>query len=418
MPHRAGKPAMPDRLTNTKRLWDSLMAIARIGATDKGGSRRLALTDLDREARDLFVSWCEEAGCAVSVDRMGNIFARRRGTGDSLDPVVAGSHLDTQPNGGKFDGVFGVLAALEAVRALNDHEVETKRPVEVVVWTNEEGSRFAPAMIASGVFGGAFDLEYGLTRADVDGKTIGEELARIGYAGEMEVGGRKLAAYLEAHIEQGPILEAEAKTIGIVEGAQAQRWFEITLTGQDAHAGTTPMDRRRDALVTAAGIVTEVNRIGNAIPEGRATVGMMQVGPNSRNTVPGTCFFTVDLRHPDEEALSGMGTSLREYAASIAAEHGVEIDLREIWHTPPVVFDKRCVEVVAASARAAGLSHMPISSGAGHDACYIARVAPTAMIFVPCAGGLSHNELESATPEDLAAGAEVLVRSIIELANS
>lgn len=400
------------------RLWNSIMEIAKIGATEKGGSRRLALTDLDREARDLFVSWCEEAGCAVSVDRMGNIFARRRGTGDSLDPVVAGSHLDTQPNGGKFDGVFGVLAALEAVRALNDQEVETRRPVEVVVWTNEEGSRFAPAMIASGVFGGAFDLEYGLTRADVDGKTIGEELARIGYAGEMEVGARKLAAYLEAHIEQGPILEAEAKTIGIVQGAQAQRWFEITLTGQDAHAGTTPMDRRRDALVTAAGIVTEVDRIGNAVQDGRATVGMMQVGPNSRNTVPGTCFFTVDLRHPDEDALSAMGTSLREYAASIAAEHGVEIDLREIWHTPPVLFDKRCVEVVAASAQATGLSHMPISSGAGHDACYVARVAPTAMIFVPCAGGLSHNELESATPEDLAAGAEVLVRSIIELANS
>ena len=409
---------MPDRLTNAERLRDSLMQIARIGPTDKGGSRRLALTDLDREARDLFWSWCESAGCTVSVDRMGNIFARRPGADDSLDPVVAGSHLDTQPHGGKFDGVFGVLAALEAVRALNDHDVKTRRPVEVVVWTNEEGSRFAPAMVASGVFGGAFDLEYGLSRADVDGRTIGEELARIGYAGDVEVGGRRLAAYLEAHIEQGPILEGEAKTIGIVQGAQAQRWFEVTLTGQDAHAGTTPMERRRDALVTAASIVTEVNRIGNAVSDGRATVGMLQVGPNSRNTIPGSCFFTVDMRHPDEETLSGMGAELREHAAGIAAEHGVEIDLREIWHTPPVVFDKRCVDVVAASALATGFSHMPISSGAGHDACYIARVAPTAMIFVPCADGISHNELESATPEDLAAGADVLLRSIIELANN
>jgi N-carbamoyl-L-amino-acid hydrolase len=409
---------MPDHLTNSQRLWDSLMDIARIGATDKGGSRRLALTDLDREARDLLVSWCEAAGCTVSVDRMGNIFARRLGTDDSLDPVVSGSHLDTQPNGGKFDGVFGVLASLEAVRALNDHNLKTQRSVEVVCWTNEEGSRFAPAMVASGVFGGAFDLDYGLSRADVDGNTIGDELARIGYAGEVEVGGRKLAAYLEAHIEQGPILEGEAKTIGIVQGAQAQRWFEITLTGQDAHAGTTPMDRRRDALVTSASVITEVNRIGNAVPDGRATVGMLQVGPNSRNTIPGTCFFTVDLRHPSEDTLAGMGTELREYAAGMATEHGVDIDLREIWHTPPVVFDKRCVAVVAASALAAGFEHMPISSGAGHDACYIARVAPTAMIFVPCTDGISHNELESATPDDLAAGAEVLLRSIIELANS
>ena len=408
---------MPDRLTNTQRLWDSIMEIARIGATEKGGSRRLALTNLDREARDLFVSWCEAAGCSISVDRMGNIFAHRPGAEDSLDPVVAGSHLDTQPNGGKFDGVFGVLAALEAVRALNDHGVKTKRPVEVVVWTNEEGSRFAPAMVASGVFGGAFDLDYGLSRADTDGKTIGEELGRIGYAGEAEVGGRRLSAYLEAHIEQGPILEGAAKTVGVVQGAQAQRWFEVTITGQDAHAGTTPMNRRRDALATAASIVTEINRIGNAVPDGRATVGMLQVGPNSRNTIPGTCFFTIDLRHPDEDTLSGMGTDLHEYAVGVAAEHGTDIDFRQIWHSPAIVFDKRCVDIVEESAMAAGFSCMPISSGAGHDACYIARVAPTAMIFVPCLDGISHNELESASPDDLAAGAEVLLRSIIELAD-
>jgi len=408
---------MPDQLINSKRLWDSLMEVAGIGATEKGGSRRLALTDLDREVRDLFVGWCREAGCSISIDAMGNVFARREGTDPSLAPVLAGSHLDTQPNGGKFDGVFGVLAALEAVRSLNDQGIETKRAVEIVDWTNEEGSRFAPAMVSSGVFAGAFDLEYGLSRRDADDHTMADELARIGYAGDAQVGGRPIAAYVEAHIEQGPILEGEQKTIGVVQGAQAQRWYEVTLTGQDAHAGTTPMNRRHDALVAAASIVTEVNRIGLSVEDGRATVGMMEVGPNSRNTIPGSCFFTVDMRHPDEDVLLGMSTTLREYAAGIASGHGVEIDLREIWHSPLVTFDRRCVDAVEAGALAAGYSYMEISSGAGHDACYIARVAPTAMIFVPCADGISHNELESATPDDLAAGAEVLTRAIIALAN-
>jgi beta-ureidopropionase / N-carbamoyl-L-amino-acid hydrolase len=409
---------MPDQLTNQARLWDSLMEVAKIGATEKGGSRRLALTDLDREARDLFVGWCREAGCTVSVDAMGNIFARREGTDPTLAPVLAGSHLDTQPNGGRFDGVFGVLAALEAVRTLNDQEIQTERAVEIVDWTNEEGSRFAPAMVASGVFAGAFDLDYGLSRPDASGRTLGEALGDIGYAGEVPVGARPIAAYVEAHIEQGPILEGEAKTIGVVQGAQAQRWYEVTLTGQDAHAGTTPMERRHDALVTAASIITEVNRIGVSVEDGRATVGMMEVGPNSRNTIPGACFFTVDMRHPDEDVLLGMGTTLREYAAGIASANGVEIDLREIWHSPLVKFDRRCVQAVQAGAEAAGLPFMEISSGAGHDACYISRVAPTAMIFVPCADGISHNELESATPEDIGAGAEVLFRALVELAKA
>jgi N-carbamoyl-L-amino-acid hydrolase len=407
---------MPELHVDGERLWDTIMEMARIGATEKGGSRRLALTDLDREGRDLFVGWCRDAGCTVSVDRMGNIFARRPGTDDSLPPIVAGSHLDTQPNGGRFDGVFGVLAALEAVRSMNDHAVETKRAVEIVDWTNEEGSRFAPAMVASGVFGGAFDLDYGLSRADLDGATIGGELERIGYAGDAEVGGRELGAYVEAHIEQGPILEAEGKTIGVVQGAQAQRWFEVTLTGQDAHAGTTPMDRRHDALVVAAQIVTEVNRIGSSVLDGRATVGLMVIGPNSRNTIPGTAFFTVDMRHPEEGVLADMGSRLREHAAGVAGEHGVGIDLRDIWHSPPVVFDKRVVGAVRASAEAGGFAHMAIASGAGHDACYVARVAPTAMIFVPCADGISHNETESATPEDVAAGAEVLLHTLVTLA--
>jgi N-carbamoyl-L-amino-acid hydrolase len=408
---------MTTRLTNPERLWDSLMQIAAIGATAKGGSRRLALTDLDREARDMFLAWCRDAGCSVSVDAMGNVFARREGTDPSLAPVLAGSHLDTQPNGGKFDGVFGVLAALEAVRALNDAGIQTTRAVEIVDWTNEEGSRFAPAMLASGVFAGAFSLEYGLSRADSQGRTVADELIRIGYAGDMPVGGRSIAAYLEAHIEQGPILESNAKTIGVVQGAQAQRWYEVTLRGQDSHAGTTPMERRNDALVAAANIIVEVNRIGLSVDDGRATVGMMEVSPNSRNTIPGSCFFTVDMRHPDEDVLLGMGMTLREFAAGIANGQGVEIDLREIWHSPLVKFDRRCVKAIEGSAAAMDYSYMEIASGAGHDACYIARVAPTAMIFVPCADGISHNEMESATPDDLAAGTEVLTRAIIELTN-
>jgi len=269
---------------NGQRLWDSLMELARIGATAKGGVCRLALTDLDREARDLFVRWCKEAGCSVSVDKMGNIFARRPGKDPSLPPVMTGSHIDSQPTGGKFDGAYGVLAGLEVVRTLNDYNYETNAPVEVAVWTNEEGSRFAPAMVASGVFAGVFDLDYGLSRADVDGKTMGQELQRIGYAGDQPVGGRPVGAFFEAHIEQGPILEAEGKTIGVVKGVQGIRWYEVTVTGQEAHAGPTPMKRRKDALVGVSRMVGEVNRIGLAnLPNACATVGMLQVSPNSRN---------------------------------------------------------------------------------------------------------------------------------------
>lgn len=401
------------------RLWASLMRMAEIGATEKGGVCRLALTDLDREARDLFVAWCREAGCTIRIDKMGNIFARRPGKDDSLAPVMTGSHIDSQPTGGKFDGIYGVLAGLEVIRTLNDANYETQRPVEIAVWTNEEGSRFAPAMVASGVFAGVFDLDYGLSRADLSGKTMGEELRRIGYAGPEPVGGRPVHAFFEAHIEQGPILEAEKKTIGIVQGAQGQRWFEVTMTGQEAHAGPTPMKVRKDAMVGAAAVVTAINRIGHDNqPYACATVGLVNCSPNSRNTIPGKVFFTIDLRHPEDAILSRMAASAKAAAEAAAAANGLALDFKEIWYSPPVKFDSACVAAVAEGAAELGLSHMPIISGAGHDACYMNRVAPTAMVFIPCEGGISHNEIENATKEDCGAGCDVLLRAMIERANA
>jgi N-carbamoyl-L-amino-acid hydrolase len=332
---------------------------------------------------------------------------------------MTGSHLDTQPTGGKFDGVYGVLAGLEVIRTLNDTGSETAAPIEVAVWTNEEGSRFAPAMVASGVFGGVFDLDYALSRADTEGKTIGEELRRIGYAGETEVGGRPVAAFFEAHIEQGPILEAERKTIGVVQGVQGIRWFEITLTGQEAHAGPTPMRRRKDALVGASRMVAEVNRIGlDNLPYACATVGMMQVFPNSRNVIPGRVFFTVDFRHPDAKVLAGMAGTLEKACRAIADEIGLDLDFKEIWYSPPVTFAAECVAAVKGAAAELGFAHQDIISGAGHDAVYVSRVAPTAMVFVPCENGISHNEIENATPGDLAAGCDVLLRAMLDRANA
>jgi len=405
---------------NGERLWQSLMEMARIGATEKGGVCRLALTDLDREGRELFIRWCKDAGCSVSVDRMGNIFARRPGKNPSLPPVLAGSHLDTQPTGGKFDGVYGVLAGLEVVRTLNDLGYETEAPVEIVVWTNEEGSRFSPPMVGSGVFAGVFDLNYGLERPDnLTGVTMGAELERIGFAGPEPVGGRKVTAYFEAHIEQGPILEDRKKPIGVVTGAQGQRWYEITVTGQEAHAGPTPMPKRRDALVGAARMIDAVNRIGLAHPPyACATVGFAQVSPNSRNTIPGRVFFTVDFRHPDDAVLTAMDGELRAACAEIAERIGLALEVKEFWYFPPTPFDKTCVATVRQATEALGYPNMDIVSGAGHDAVYMARVAPTAMIFVPCVGGISHNEIEDAKPDDLAMGCAVLLNAVLERANA
>ena len=403
---------------NGDRLWASLMELARIGMTEKGGVCRLALTDLDRDGRDLFVRWCEEAGCTVSVDRVGNIFARRPGRDESRPPVMAGSHLDSQPTGGKFDGAYGVLAGLEVIRTLNDLEIETDAPVEIAAWTNEEGSRFSPPMMGSGAFAGVFSEEEVLERPDnVTGVRLGDELKRVGYDGAAAVGGREIGAYFEAHIEQGPILENEGKTIGVVTGAQGQRWYEVTVTGQEAHAGPTPMKLRKDALVAAARMIDAVNRLGHAFaPDACATVGFVESSPNSRNTIPGRVFFTVDLRHPDDATLAAMNDRLRADMAGIAEACGCAVEIVDFWEFPATPFDEACVSSVRSAAREGGHGWRDIVSGAGHDAVYIARIAPAAMIFIPCEGGISHNELESATQEDCAAGAQVLLQAMLERA--
>ncbi|MCH7931823.1 MAG: allantoate amidohydrolase, partial [Proteobacteria bacterium] len=312
------------------------------------------------------------------------------------------------------DGVYGVLAGLEVMRTLNDHDIRTQAPVEVAVWTNEEGVRFAPAMIASGVFAGVFDLDFALSRADAQGRTMGDELARIGYAGEAPCGDRELGAHFEAHIEQGPVLENEAKTIGVVTGVQGVRWYDVTVTGQDAHAGPTPMETRRDALVGAARMIDAINRIGHDhLPGACATVGVVEVSPNSRNTIPGEVTFSVDLRHPEAEVLAAIDAAMRAACAEIAADADLGIEVEEIWYSPPVAFDRDCIAAVRDAAARLGYGHRDMVSGAGHDSCYISKVAPTGMIFVPCAGGLSHNEEESADADDLAAGCTVLLHAML-----
>jgi beta-ureidopropionase / N-carbamoyl-L-amino-acid hydrolase len=411
---------MRNLTVNGERLWASLMELAQIGATPKGGVCRLAGTDLDAEARRLFIRWCEAAGCTVTIDGIGNIFARRPGRDPALPPIVTGSHLDTQPTGGKFDGAYGVMAGLEVVRTLNDLGYETDAPIEIVAWTNEEGSRFSPAMVGSGAFAGVFTLEEALATRDNNAPelTLGGELRRIGFAGAAPVGQHPVAAYFEAHIEQGPILEAAGLPIGVVTGAQGQRWYEITVTGQEAHAGPTPMPRRRDALVGAARRLAAVNRTGHThAPYACATVGSLQVSPNSRNTIPGRVFFTVDFRHPDDDVLTAMDEELRAACDAAAATQSLEVEVKEFWCFPPTPFDARMVGAVREAAKAQVLPHQDIISGAGHDAVYMAMVAPTAMIFVPCVGGISHNEIEDATPADLTAGCAVLLNAMLDCAD-
>jgi beta-ureidopropionase / N-carbamoyl-L-amino-acid hydrolase len=397
---------------NGERLWRSLMELARIGATPKGGVKRLALTETDREGRDRFVAWAHEAGLETRVDAIGNIFAVRKGTQAGAPPVVMGSHLDSQPSGGKFDGAYGVLAGLEVVRALNDAGIRTRTSLEVAAWTNEEGSRFTPTMMGSGVFVGAHPLEQVLAQKDLDGVSVRQALERIGYAGTASP--HEVGAYFEAHIEQGPVLESTHTTIGVVQGALGQRWFDVIVTGQDSHAGPTPMETRKDALLAASRLVVEVNRIATTFPDyARGTVGQMQVKPNSRNVVPGEVRMSTEFRSANDATLSSMVAEYRRVAKTIEAACRVAVDIREVVYFPPSHFAPELVGSVRDAAQALGLPHRDIVSGAGHDAVYLSRVAPTAMIFVPCEGGISHNEIESATPEDLAAGCNVLLHAVL-----
>ena len=393
------------------------MTMAQIGPGTQGGSHRLTLTDEDKLGRDLFSAWCEEQGCSITIDDMGNMFARREGINNDLPPIVAGSHLDTQPHGGKFDGVYGVLAALEVVRTLNEHQIKTQAPIEIVNWTNEEGSRFAPAMLSSGVYAGLFKKEFAYSRQDSQGLTFLDELKRIGYLGYSPCGEHSIGALIEAHIEQGPVLERNHHPIGVVTGGQGQRWFDITVKGREAHAGSTPMMGRQDALVCAAQLIQIVQDIAHeSCPDAVGTVGQLNVIPNSRNTIPGEVFLTVDLRHPDDEELSNMAEKLISCINSISSEHSIKIDCTEIWHNPPVKFDPACVKAISDAACELDYPHSTLISGAGHDACQVCRVTPTAMIFVPCAGGLSHNEKESAEAKDLEAGCNVLLHAMLKLA--
>ncbi len=400
---------------NADRLWRSLMELAQIGATPKGGVKRLTLTEEDRRARDLFARWAREAGFAVEVDGIGNVFARRAGTDPAAAPIAMGSHLDSQPSGGKFDGAYGVMAGLEVLRTLNDAGIATRAPMEVVSWTNEEGSRFQPVMMGSGVFADVFTLEHVRAQRDIEGVAVGDALQAIGYAGAARP--HRLGAYFEAHIEQGPVLENEGKTIGVVQGALGQRWYDVTVTGQDAHAGPTPMELRRDALIGASRLVLEVNRIARGFPDyARGTVGFMQVKPNSRNVIPGEVRTSVDLRNAKASTLDAMCEELKRTAQRIEAECRVQIELRETVYFKPCEFDSALVAGVREAASALGYSHRDIVSGAGHDAVYVARIAPTAMIFIPCEGGISHNEIESATPADLTAGCNVLLHAALRKA--
>ena len=406
---------MASNLTiNPQRLWDQIMETAQFGATPKGGIKRLTLSDDDRRVRDWFKNQCEALGCKVTVDAVGNMFALRPGRNNSLVPIAMGSHLDTQPTGGKFDGVLGVLGALEAMRTMVDLGYETNAPVMIVNWTNEEGSRFAPAMLASGVYARVFMPDYAYSREDRDGKKFGDELQRIGYKGDVAPGSQKFQAMFELHIEQGPILEAEAKMVGVVTGVQGMRWYEVTVKGQEAHTGATPMRLRRNALLGAGRMIEAIHEVGMRHLPGVASVGLIENRPNSRNVVPGEVFFTVDLRHPEETVLDQMEKEYRAALPKVAEDLKLELDEKRIWNSPAVKFAPELIECVRRGAEQAGYTMREMASGAGHDAAYIARVAPTTMIFVPCAGGLSHNEAESTSFDECAAGSQVLLNAVLE----
>ncbi|MBN8504206.1 MAG: Zn-dependent hydrolase [Burkholderiales bacterium] len=402
---------------NGQRLWDSLMELAQIGATPKGGVCRLTLTDLDRQGRDLVCRWAREAGMTVTVDQIGNVFMRREGRDPSLPPIVTGSHIDTQPTGGKFDGNYGVLAGLEVVRTLNDHGIETEAPIEVAFWTNEEGSRFVPVMMGSGVFAKAFTLEHAYAAKDTEGKTVRDELARIGYIGDQVPGEHPIGAYFETHIEQGPVLEDHGKTIGVVTGVLGIRWYDCVVTGMEAHAGPTPMALRKDALQVATQLMQEVVACAHRHPpHGRGTVGMVQVHPNSRNVIPGRVKFSIDLRNATDALCEAMDADIRAVAARLSSSTGLAIEITPVSSYPAQPFHPDCVSAVREAAQQLRHSHMDAVSGAGHDAVYMARLAPAGMIFIPCKDGISHNEIEDAQPEHISAGADVLLQVMLRAA--
>ena len=401
---------------NGERLWSALMAMAEIGRTPTGGVRRLALSDEDRRARDLLVEWLREAGCAVRVDDLGNIYGRRDGDDADATPVVCGSHLDTVPTGGRFDGVLGVLAALEAVRAMRDADLRTHRPVEVVCWTNEEGVRFAPAMLASGVVCGRFTVDEAHAARDQDGRTFGEELRRIGYLGKPEHRMRSAAAYIELHVEQGPVLEEEGAQVGIVEGVEGISWGWADVTGRAAHAGPTPVGDRRDALVAASRIVLALRALCAELPGVRATVGRCEVIPNAINVIPGAVRLSTDLRARTADLLATASRRLEEVCAAVARDDRVEVRAHEFWQSPPTPFHPAVLSAVADAARDLGHTSLRLWAGAGHDAKYVADRYPAGMIFVPSSGGLSHNEAEWTSKDDCIRGASVLLGAVLRLA--
>ncbi|WP_419899945.1 Zn-dependent hydrolase [Roseomonas sp. USHLN139] len=403
---------------DAQRLWDSLMAMAEIGATPKGGVKRLTLTEVDKAGRDRFAAWCAAVGLTVRVDAIGNMFARREGRDPARKPVLLGSHLDSQPSGGKFDGALGVIAGLEVMRTLHDLNIQTEAPIELVNWTDEEGSRFGHSLMGSGAWAGIYTLEkvYGLQ--DVDGVSVGDALEAIGYKGEHPARPFPADAYFELHIEQGPILEREGKQIGIVTGAQAQVWYDAVITGQDAHAGTTPPSARRDALLAAARVIERVDALMRQRGEdGRGTVGQLHVLPNSRNVIPGEVRFSIEFRHPDDAVIEHLAGSFPDEAAALVAANGCALELKELFRIPMQPFDASCVDLVRQGAARLGYAAREIVSGAGHDAVYVARSVPTAMIFTPCKDGLSHNEAESILPEEAAAGCQVLFDAVLARAN-
>jgi N-carbamoyl-L-amino-acid hydrolase len=405
---------MQNLTIDPQRLWDTLMETAQIGGTSKGGICRITLTDLDRQIRDWFRAECEKLGCSVSVDTLGNMFAVRPGKRSDIPPIAMGSHLDTQPTGGKFDGVLGVLAGLEVLRTMHDLGYETNAPLMLVNWTNEEGARFAPSMLGAGVHSGLYAPDMAEAITDRDGVSLREALEGIGYRGDVPVGETAFSAMFELHIEQGPILEAEEKTIGIVTGVQGMRWYDITLTGRESHTGTTPMPLRRNALLGAARIIERVDAIAHThAPHAVGTVGMVEVRPNSRNVIPGEVFLTVDFRHPEAGVLDIMEATLIEAIDAVAGEIGLEAAHRRVTHNPPVAFDADCIDAVRRATQQAGYDSREMLSGAGHDAAYTAAITPTSMIFVPCEGGLSHNEAENATLADCGAGVQVLLNAVL-----